>query len=270
MNNNLPEARNIMETKSGLIPTNINEAMQLSEILAQSDIVPKTFIGKPNNVFVAISWGIEIGLSPMQSLQNIAVINGNPSLWGDASIALVRGSGLLQSIKETQNDAGATCVIQRVGEDPHTYTFTREDARIAGLLTKDNYKKYPKRMFQMRARSFALRDVFPDVLKGLRLAEEEEDAIETEVVVPKPTQEEPAEVRDPLQDTAKKNKETVTEAEVIEEQKPVVTVKAIQTLYVQAEPQKQAKIGEVMAARDGWKNYSSDDLAKLYEELRKL
>jgi hypothetical protein len=32
--------------------------------------------------------------------------------------------------------------------------------------------QYPKRMRQMRARAFALRDVFPDVLRGLPVAEE--------------------------------------------------------------------------------------------------
>jgi hypothetical protein len=48
-----------------------------------------------------------------------------------------------------------------------------DDAKAAGLLGKQGpWSQYPKRMRQMRARGFALRDVFPDVLKGMPVAEE--------------------------------------------------------------------------------------------------
>ena len=53
--------------------------------------MPREFQAKPNNILVAVQWGFEIGLAPMQALQNIAVINGRPSLWGDSLLALVKG-----------------------------------------------------------------------------------------------------------------------------------------------------------------------------------
>ena len=37
------------------------------------------------------------------------------------------------------------------------------------------WTQYPKRMRQMRARAFALRDVFADILKGMPIAEELQD-----------------------------------------------------------------------------------------------
>ena len=160
-----------------LAPTNMKEAMEFAGLLAKSDIVPKDYQGKPGNVLVAIQWGMEIGLQPMQAMQNIAVINGRPSIWGDAMIALVRACPAFEYITETQTDREATCVIKRKGEPEAVRTFSLEDAKRAGLTGKSGpWTQYPKRMMQMRARSWALRDVFPDVLKGMICAEEALDS----------------------------------------------------------------------------------------------
>lgn len=160
-----------------LAPTNMKEAMEFAGLLAKSDIVPKDYQGKPGNVLVAIQWGMEIGLQPMQAMQNIAVINGRPSIWGDAMIALVRACPAFEYINETQDDKQAVCVIKRKGEPEAVRTFSLEDAKRAGLLGKSGpWTQYPKRMMQMRARSWALRDVFPDVLKGMICAEEALDS----------------------------------------------------------------------------------------------
>ena len=160
-----------------LAPTNMKEAMEFAGLLAKSDIVPKDYQGKPGNVLVAIQWGMEIGLQPMQAMQNIAVINGRPSIWGDAMIALVRACPAFEYITETQDDKQATCIIKRKGEPEAVRTFSLEDAKRAGLTGKSGpWTQYPKRMMQMRARSWALRDVFPDVLKGMICAEEALDS----------------------------------------------------------------------------------------------
>jgi len=163
---------------SFLSPTSLDDALKISEILAASDFVPKDYQRKPGNILVAMQWGAEIGLQPLQAMQNIAVINGRPSVWGDAMLALVRGSGLLEFIKEelSENGTEATCTVKRKGEDPHVSVFTMEDAKKAGLSGKQGpWTQYPKRMLKLRARSYALRDIFPDVLKGMPIAEEEMD-----------------------------------------------------------------------------------------------
>lgn len=158
-------------------PQNLQEAMQLADMLANSNLVPKSYQGKPGDVLVACQWGSEIGLKPLQALQNIAVINNVPAVWGDALVALVRGSGLCEYIKQDWDSATktATCSVKRRGEPEETRTFSEEDARLAGHLNKDTYKKNLQRMLSIRARAFALRDVFADVLKGLKVAEEVED-----------------------------------------------------------------------------------------------
>ncbi len=156
-----------------LSPQTFEQALTFSNYLADSDMVPKDFKGKPGNCLVAIQWGMEIGLKPLQAMQNIAVINGRPSLWGDAVIALVRSSPLCEYIIEEDDGHDAICKVKRRGEPEQFRTFSMEDAKAAGLLGKQGpWTQYPKRMRQMRARAFAVRDVFPDVLKGLPVAEE--------------------------------------------------------------------------------------------------
>ena len=167
--------------------TSIQEAMQVADMLSKSSIVPKDFIGQPGNVLVAIQWGSELGLAPMQAMQSIAVINGRPSIWGDALMAMVRGSGLLESISETDDGDTATCLIKRKGEAEQSRTFSMADAQLAGLAGKQGpWKMYPKRMRQLRARSFALRDIFADVLRGMHLAEESQDIPVIKDITPAP------------------------------------------------------------------------------------
>lgn len=156
-----------------LSPRNFEQALTFSDYLADSDMVPKDFKGKPGNCLIAMQWGAELGLKPLQALQNLAIINGRPSLWGDAVIALVRSSPLCEWVIESDDGNAATCRVKRRGEPEQSRTFSVEDAQAAGLKGKAGpWTQYPKRMRQMRARAFALRDVFPDVLRGLPVAEE--------------------------------------------------------------------------------------------------
>lgn len=162
-----------------LSPRSLTEAMELANMLAKSTIVPKDFVDKPGNVLVAIQWGMELGLKPMQAMQNIAVINGRPSLWGDAVIAIVRASPLCEYIRESYDEVTfvATCRAKRRGDPETVRTFSRAEALKASLLNKDIWKQYEKRMTQMRARSWCLRDTFPDVLRGMPIAEEVMDTL---------------------------------------------------------------------------------------------
>jgi len=164
-----------------LSPRTFEQALTFAGYLADSDMVPKDFKGRPGNCLIAIQWGAELGLKPLQAMQNLAVINGRPSLWGDAVIALVRASPLCEYVSETETATASTCTVKRRGEPEQSRTFTDDDAKAAGLKGKAGpWTQYPKRMRQMRARAFALRDVFPDVLRGLPVAEEIMDAPPTE------------------------------------------------------------------------------------------
>lgn len=167
--------------QQGFAPTTLDEAMRFSDMLAKSSMVPKAYQGKPEDVLVAVQWGKELGLAPLQALQNIACINGKPSVYGDTAMALVQNSPVCDNIEEFIENEGtpnptAVCVAHRKNRTPITARFSVEDAKRAGLWGKQGpWTAYPKRMLQMRARGFALRDAFPDVLKGLITVEEAND-----------------------------------------------------------------------------------------------
>ena len=170
-----------LTTTAGFAPANITEAIKFSEMLSKSNMVPRAYQGKPEDILVCVQWGYEIGLAPMQALQNIAVINGKPSVYGDAAMALVLASPVCEGIEESIEDEGtpnpvAVCIARRKGRNPVRSTFSVEDAKRAGLWGKQGpWTAYPKRMLAMRARGFAIRDCFADVLKGLITAEEAQD-----------------------------------------------------------------------------------------------
>lgn len=161
-----------------LVPRNLDEAMKYAEILAKSTMVPRAYQNKPGDILIAVQMGAEIGLKPLQALQNIATINGKPSVFGDAALALVKAHPSCEDIIETfdAEKIEATCIAKRKGQTDVIQTFDKAKATKAKLWEKVGpWTDYPERMLQMRARSYALRDQFPDVLQGLILTEEAQD-----------------------------------------------------------------------------------------------
>ena len=183
-----PDTQTLPATMKSSIfePATMDDAMKLAAYLAKSSIVPKDFQGKPENVFIAMVMGREIGLKTMAALQNIMVVNGRPSIWGDAVWALIKNNitpdGIIEYAKESLDESDpknpvAVCEIKaRRDENPVVRTFSQADAVKAGLWGKPGpWQGYPRRMLQMRARAFAARDAAPDLLKGLGVIEEMAD-----------------------------------------------------------------------------------------------
>jgi hypothetical protein len=177
---------------SGLALQSLDDAFRFAKMVAASEFAPKDFKGKPESCLLAIQHGSEVGLSPMQSLQSIAVINGRPTIWGDSALALVQACPVCEYVREYMEGEGdnltAVCEAKRQGYPaPTTVRFSVADAKKAGLWGKTGpWTQYPSRMLQLRARGFALRNAFADALRGLVTAEEAQDY---------PTQPEPVVVR---------------------------------------------------------------------------
>lgn len=174
---------------SPIVPQTIEEAFRLAAAVVAARMAPKGF-DTPEKAMVAIMHGLEVGLTPMAALQSIAVVNGFPTIWGDGALGLVRGSGQLAGFREWTTGEGdervAHCEVTRRGEGALCRSFSVADARRAGLWSKQGpWQNYPDRMLQMRARSFALRDGFADVLRGLRIREEVDDYEPIRDVTPK-------------------------------------------------------------------------------------
>lgn len=174
----------IGDAPRAIVPTTIEQVWRLAELASKSGLAPRD-MATTEKCAVAILHGLEVGLAPMQAIQRICVINGRPTIWGDAVLGLVRSSGLLESISEEivpgeKGNLIAVCTVKRVGEkEAVTRKFSVENAKLAGLWNKRGregqptpWVTHPERMLQMRARAFALRDVFPDVTGGMYLREE--------------------------------------------------------------------------------------------------
>lgn len=165
-----------------IVPDNFESAYRLAGVIKAAGMAPKSLTSQ-EQVTVAILHGMEVGLTPMAALQSIAVVNGMPTIWGDGMLGLVQASGLMEEIIESverDKDGSplyAVCRVKRVGRAEWTeQSFSRAEAQKAGLWSKQGpWTQYPRRMLQMRARAWALRDAFPDVLRGLHSAEEATD-----------------------------------------------------------------------------------------------
>ena len=164
--------------------------MKLAGQLAASEMVPKCFRNKPSDLFLCWSMGYQIGIPPEQAMNCIAVVNGKAVMWGDEMLALCMSHPDFQDITEEPiigKDnivSGYTCTIKRKGRTPTVSVFTLDMAKKAGLLAKGGvWNQYPDRMLKLRARGFALRDAFPDALKGIKSREEVEDYIDADYAV---------------------------------------------------------------------------------------
>ena len=174
----------------GVKLASLEDAFRFANAIVASGFAPRG-MEKPEAVLVAIQLGAELGLTPMAALQNTAVINGRPAIYGDAALALVRASGLLESFNEEEvgeagkDSFGIKVTATRRDGSKGSETFTVADAKAAKLWGKAGpWTDYPRRMLKFRARGFVLRDVFGDVLKGLRTAEEVRDYPEERNITP--------------------------------------------------------------------------------------
>lgn len=168
-----------------IIPQDFESAYRLANAVVKAGMAPRG-IDTPEKAMICIMHGMEVGMPPMMALQSIAPIGGRPTIWGDGALGIVQASGLMEwhkewsEGKEGADDYLAICEVKRRGDpEIHRGEFTVKKAKRAGLWTKSGpWTTHPERMLQMRARAFALRDGFSDVLRGLGIREEVEDYAE--------------------------------------------------------------------------------------------
>lgn len=238
-----------------LVPDSLDGIRQMAKEIARSGMAPKSYMRDPKRedqgyseekITVGIMHGLEVGLTPMAALQSIAVVNGMPTIWGDGALALLLSSGEVEDHEETFRDGPplkregrnhgeyvevpnpiAVCMFKRKGrERPIVREFGYADAVAAELLGKDTYKKYLKRMLQMRARAWAMRDAFSDILRGLAIREEAMD-IEPEAPPPPPR---PSRSKPPAPPAG------AIDAEIIDDPLPTAEPEALETAVHDEDP----------------------------------
>lgn len=125
--------------------------------------------------------GAEFGLKPLQSLNGIAMINGHPTLHSDSIPSVVLASGLVTGMKYEftgeGDDLSCTFYVKRKGiEEYQEWTYSMRDAIEAGVANRDVWKANKKKMLFNRARSWCLRNTFPDVIGNIYTNDEMEDS----------------------------------------------------------------------------------------------
>lgn len=156
------------ERSLALIPRGFTEISQLAESLSKSALLPDALKKKPEDIMFTVMAGAELGLSPIASIRGIYVIQGKPVLSADAMVGLILGSGHCEYFVQT--DASATSVTfetKRKGAPVvQKCTWTSDDAKRAGLNTKDNWRMFPRQMLAARAKAELARTAYSDILAG--------------------------------------------------------------------------------------------------------
>jgi hypothetical protein len=151
----------------------LSDVAELSRIIAGTEFVPEALRGRPAAVGAAILAGRELGIGPMTSLRQLHVIKGAPSMSALLMRALVQSAGHRIRVVES---TGSRCTMlgQRSDDDePTRVTYTADDARLAGLLNLDQWKKRPRAMLLARATGELCRSTFADVIVGIPYTSEE-------------------------------------------------------------------------------------------------
>lgn len=206
---------------------------KLSQRVSNTVFVPSALRGKNESVLACIMYGAELGLGPMQSLNSIHVIEGRTAMSPELMRAMVARHGHRIDVIENSN---TVCEVKGVRADTGstaTVRWTMEDAKMAGLAGKNNWKTYPRAMLLARATSELCRIVFPDIIAGLSYTPEEVSSIEGVDYVPEITISEST----PEPELAVIEEAEIVDAEIVEEE-------------VAPEPPKRKKVGEKSQAAE--------------------
>jgi hypothetical protein len=164
----------------GGLQSDLDELFRLCKALSMAQLLPQALRGKPSDVLIIVLYGQELGLSPIQSIQAIYVVNGKPQLAGQLWLAKLTEAGHEYEIVHGQGSCTVTITRGDNGRS-HTETFTLDDAKRANLAGKDIWKSYPKRMLMWRAVSDCASVICPDVALGFGIAEVAQDNAESEL-----------------------------------------------------------------------------------------
>jgi len=141
--------------------------------LIKSNFLP-THIKTPEQAMMIILKGRECGVPPIQSLSQIAVIQGKPTQSAELMLAMILAKFPKTKLSYPERSSKiCTIKVQRPGCDWSVFTYTIEDAEAAGLLNKDSWRKYPRAMLHARCVSEMARSLYPDAISGISYTPEE-------------------------------------------------------------------------------------------------
>lgn len=172
------EPKSMRVGAGGVQPQTMDDVWRLSNAIAKSNTAPKGMTQE--DIFIAVNYGMAVGLPWVMATSSIAVINGRPAIYGRALLGAIQASGLLEDVQESfegkpcTDDFAAVCRVKRKGQATWAERrFSIANAKKAGLFGKAGpWTQHPEKMLMWRARGGAFGETFADVLCGLAVAEE--------------------------------------------------------------------------------------------------
>lgn len=151
----------LVKSEARQLVRNIDDLARVSKLLADSGYF--TDARDAAQCGVKVLAGLEMGIGAFSSMAGIHVIKGKPSIGAGLMAAAVKRSGKY-NYRVTRHTA-VECVIDffERGEPCGTSSFSMDDAKAAGLVNNDNWKRAPRNMLFARALSNGVRWYAPDV-----------------------------------------------------------------------------------------------------------
>jgi len=153
------------ENKALALSKELQESMSLGDVFVKSGLFPD--LKSQAQAVVKILAGRELGLSPLQSITDIYMVNGKVALQAKLIASLIKKSGKYDYRVDKWDDQ--ECLLsfyekngklEKIGES----LFTIKDAAKAGIVNKEVWKNYPRNMLFARAISNGARLYCADVI----------------------------------------------------------------------------------------------------------
>lgn len=153
----------------------LTDQMEFARVVSSGDLLPAAYREKPANVMIAVGLGSAMGLSPMESLYRIDVIQGKPTASAELISANVRRAGHTLRLEVSENPPAAKCTIIRADDPDHEHVVIRNMAwaKQMGLDGKANYKSQPATMLGWRALTACARQACSEALYGVAYTPDE-------------------------------------------------------------------------------------------------
>jgi hypothetical protein len=162
-------------TSSRYEPRDLPSAITLARLISSSPLCPAPLRAREADVLLVMMTGAEMGLSTMQALRNLHVINGRIGM----SAAMIRSRCQshpdceLFEVAEADATHAAIEVKKRGWSERRLVPWTIEEAHRAELVQPDSlWTRWPQEMCVARATTRAATMYFPEVTSGI-FAEED-------------------------------------------------------------------------------------------------
>lgn len=185
MNYNMAKTKEeeVEDKAMSLALENFSGGVEIKHLL-ESGAIPGS-IDTPEKLMTVMQTGKELGMAPMQTINNINVIKGKTVISAAGLGAMLKRRNVeFIWTKDFVTEDGKQITeiefewISTVTNRPKTAKFSVswQEMERAGFTTKDNWQRMPKNMLRARCMAYGVRALFPEILLGVYTDSEIVDA----------------------------------------------------------------------------------------------